>query len=72
MIVFFFRLGDVFVVYCKDKGSKDLPLNSLYNTRLKSIEKHPVLSTLSKKKRVMSINDSFHSNQVEHLKENVK
>ncbi|XP_078323022.1 uncharacterized protein LOC111122713 [Crassostrea virginica] len=69
----FISLGcDVFVVYCKDQGSRDLPPNSLYNSRLKSIEKHPVLSMLSKKKRVMSINDSFHSYQVEHLKENVK
>nr|XP_022320299.1 uncharacterized protein LOC111122713 [Crassostrea virginica] len=63
---------DVFVVYCKDNGSRDLPPNSLYNTRLKSIEKHPVLSMLSNKKRVMSINDRFNSNQADHLKENVK
>nr|XP_022321632.1 uncharacterized protein LOC111123533 isoform X2 [Crassostrea virginica] len=63
---------DVFVVYCKDKGSRDLPPNSLYNTRLTSIEKHPVLFALSKKKRVMSINDRFHSYQVEHLKENAR
>nr|XP_022328121.1 uncharacterized protein LOC111127307 [Crassostrea virginica] len=63
---------DVFVVYCKDKGSRDLPPNSLYNTRLKTIEKHPVLSTLNKKKRVMSIYDSFHSYQVENIKEYVK
>ena len=69
---FFFESGDVFVVYCKDKGSRDLPANSLYNTRLTSIEKHPVLFALSKKKRVMSINDRFHSYQVEHLKENAK
>ena len=60
--------GDVLVVYCKDKGSQDLPPENLYNPRLHSIERHPVLSELKNKKRVLSINDKFHPHQVEHLK----
>ena len=60
--------GDVFVVYCNDKGSQDLPTNNLYNPKLYSIEKHPVLSELKRKNRVLSINDKLHPHQVEHLK----
>nr|XP_022327508.1 uncharacterized protein LOC111126884 [Crassostrea virginica] len=60
---------DVFVVYCKDKGSQDLPPNNLYNPRLQSIERHPVLSELKRKNRVLSINDKFHPHQVELLKQ---
>ncbi|XP_078323273.1 uncharacterized protein LOC111123946 [Crassostrea virginica] len=59
---------DVLVVYCKDKGSQDLPPENLYNSRLQSIERHPVLSELKNRKRVLSINDKFHPHQVEHLK----
>ena len=60
--------GDVLVVYCKDKESQDLPPENLYNSRLHSIERHPVLSELKNKNRVLSINDKFHPHQVEHLK----
>ena len=60
--------GDVFVVYCNDKGSQDLPTNNLHNPKLYSIEKHPVLSELKRKNRVLSINDKLHPHQVEHLK----
>nr|XP_022322398.1 uncharacterized protein LOC111123949 [Crassostrea virginica] len=66
--VFQFLGCDVFVVYCKDKGSQDLPPENLYNPRLQSIERHPVLSELKNRKRVLSINDKFHPHQVEHLK----
>nr|XP_022322400.1 uncharacterized protein LOC111123950 isoform X2 [Crassostrea virginica] len=59
---------DVLVVYCKDKGSQDLPPENLYNPRLHSIDRQPVLSELKNKKRVLSINDKFHPHQVEHLK----
>ncbi|XP_078323020.1 uncharacterized protein LOC144622268 [Crassostrea virginica] len=59
---------DVFVVYCKDKGSQDLPPDNLYNPRLQSIERHPVLSELKRNKRVLSINDKLHPHQVEHFK----
>ena len=59
--------GDVLVVYFKDKGSQDLPPENLYNPRLQSIERHPVLSELKNKKKVLSINDKFHPHQVEHL-----
>ena len=60
--------GDVFVVYCKDKGSQDLPPNNLYNPTLQSIEEHPVLSELKRNNRVLTINDKFHPRQVELLK----
>ena len=60
--------GDVLVVYCKDKGSQDLPPDNLYNPRLQSIERHPVLSELKRKNRVLSIYDKFHPHQVELLK----
>ena len=60
--------GDVFVVYCKDNGSRDLPPNNLYNPRLLSIERHPVLSELKRNNRVLSIYDKFHPHQVELLK----
>ncbi|XP_078323389.1 uncharacterized protein LOC111126719 [Crassostrea virginica] len=59
---------DVFVVYYTDNGSRDLPPNNLYNPRLLSIERHPVLSELKRKNRVLSIYDKFHPHQVEHLK----
>nr|XP_022320500.1 uncharacterized protein LOC111122812 isoform X2 [Crassostrea virginica] len=59
---------DVFVVYCKDKGSQDLPPNNLYNPTLQSIEEHPVLSELKRNNRVLTINDKFHPRQVELLK----
>ena len=60
--------GDVFVVYCKDKGSQDLPPENLYNPRLLSIERHPVLSELKRNNRVLSINDKLHPHQMELLK----
>ena len=60
--------GDVFVVYCKDKGSQDLSPNNLYNLTLQSIEEHPVLSELKRNNRILTINDKFHPHQVEHLK----
>ena len=60
--------GDVFVVYCTDGGSSNLPPENLYNPRLHSIERHPVLSELKRKKRVLSINEKLHPHQVELLK----
>ena len=60
--------GDVFVVYCKDKESSNLQPDNLYNPRLQSIDRHPVLSALKNKRRVLSINDKFHPHQVEQLK----
>ena len=68
LILTCFDSADVFVVYCKDNGSQDLPPNNLYNPRLHSIERHPVLSELKKNNRVMSINEKFHPHQVELLK----
>nr|XP_022324821.1 uncharacterized protein LOC111125366 [Crassostrea virginica] len=59
---------DVLVVYCKDKGSQDLPPENLYNPRLHSTERHPVLSDLKRNKRVLSINEKLHPHQVELLK----
>ena len=60
--------GDVLLVSCKDKGSQDLPPDNLYNPRLQSIERHPVLSELNMNNRVLTIYDKFHPHQVEHLK----
>ena len=60
--------GDVFVVYCKDKESSNLQPDNLYNPRLLSIERHPVLSELKRNNRVLSINDKLHPHQVELLK----
>ncbi|XP_078323274.1 uncharacterized protein LOC111125366 [Crassostrea virginica] len=59
---------DVLVVYCKDKGSQDLPPDNLYNPRLQSIERHPVLSELKRNNRVLTINEKLHPHQVELLK----
>ncbi|XP_078323023.1 uncharacterized protein LOC111123290 [Crassostrea virginica] len=66
--IFKFLKCDVFVVYCKDKGSQNLPRNNLYNPRLHSIERHPVLSELKMNNRVLTINDKFHPHQVDLLR----
>ncbi|XP_078323024.1 uncharacterized protein LOC144622269 [Crassostrea virginica] len=64
----FISLGcDVFVVYCKDRGSENLSPDNLYNTKLKSVERHPVLRKLKERKRVISVNTKFYPHQVSHL-----
>lgn len=54
-------LGDVFLVYCKNKGSQSLSADQLYNTNLHSIRNLPLLSELSHKDRVLSVFKEFHS-----------
>ncbi|XP_078323395.1 uncharacterized protein LOC111126901 isoform X5 [Crassostrea virginica] len=64
----FISLGcDVFVVYCKDKGSQDLSPDNLYIPRLQSVERHPVLRKLKERERVISVNTKFHPHQVSQL-----
>eukprot|EP00105_Crassostrea_gigas_P012783 XP_011428888.1 PREDICTED: uncharacterized protein LOC105329367 isoform X2 [Crassostrea gigas] len=63
---------DVFVVYYRDKNSKSLPKENLYNTKLYSIEKQTVLSRLRSKGRVFSVYDTFHPQQVQMLKSCLK
>ena len=63
----YYGLGDVFVVYCKDKGSQDLSPDNLYNPRLQSVERHPVLRKLKERERVISVNTKFHPHQVSQL-----
>ncbi|XP_078323397.1 uncharacterized protein LOC111126400 isoform X2 [Crassostrea virginica] len=64
----FISLGcDVFVVYCKDKGSQNLSPDNLYNPKLTSVERHPVLRKLKERERVISVNTKFHPHQVSHL-----
>ncbi|XP_078323392.1 uncharacterized protein LOC111126901 isoform X2 [Crassostrea virginica] len=58
---------DVFVVYCKDKGSQDLSPDNLYIPRLQSVERHPVLRKLKERERVISVNTKFHPHQVSQL-----
>lgn len=67
-----FVVGDVFVVYYRDKNSKSLPKENLYNTKLYSIEKQTVLSRLRSKGRVFSVYDTFHPQQVQMLKSCLK
>mmetsp|Transcript_1615 Transcript_1615/g.2520 ORF Transcript_1615/g.2520 Transcript_1615/m.2520 type:complete len:155 (+) Transcript_1615:127-591(+) len=64
----FISLGcDVFVVYCKDKESQNLSPDNLYNPKLTSVERHPVLRKLKERERVISVNTKFHPHQVSHL-----
>nr|XP_022326708.1 uncharacterized protein LOC111126400 [Crassostrea virginica] len=64
----FISLGcDVFIVYCKDRGSENLSPDNLYNPKLKSVERHPVLSKLKERERVISVDTKFHPHQVSHL-----
>lgn len=63
----FLPLGDVFIIYCKDRGSQTLPPNQLYNTRLHSIDQHATLVKLKKKNRVFSVYECLHLQQVELL-----
>ena len=63
----YYGLGDVFVVYCKDKGSQNLSPDNLYNPKLQSVESHPVLSKLKERERVLSVNTKFHPHQVSHM-----
>lgn len=58
---------DVFIIYCKDRGSQTLPPNQLYNTRLHSIDQHATLVKLKKKNRVFSVYECLHLQQVELL-----
>ena len=66
-LFYYYGLGDVFVVYCKDKGSQNLSSDNLYNPRLQSVERHPVLSKLKERMRVISVDTKFHPHQVSHL-----
>lgn len=69
----FLELGcDVFVIYCKDRGSQTLPPNQLYNTKLHSINQHATLVKLKKKNRVFSVYESLHPQQVELLEDCLK
>lgn len=68
----FLPLGDVFIIYCKDRGSQTLPPNQLYNTRLHSIDQHATLVKLKKKNRVFSVYEFLHLQQVELLGDCVK
>ena len=63
----YYGLGDVFVVYCKDKVSQNLSPDNLYNPKLHSVESHPVLSKLKERERVLSVNTKFHPHQVSHM-----
>nr|XP_034299874.1 uncharacterized protein LOC117681042 isoform X2 [Crassostrea gigas] len=63
---------DVFVVYYRDKNSKSLPRENLYNTSLYSIEKQTVLSRLRSRGRVFTVYDTFHPQQVQMLKNCLK
>lgn len=64
----FLELGcDVFVVYCKDRDSQNLPPNQFYNTKLHSINQHATLSKLKKKDRVFSVYKTLHPQQVKLL-----
>lgn len=65
-------LGDVFVIYCKDRGSQTLPPNQLYNTKLHSINQHATLVKLKKKNRVFSVYESLHPQQAELLEDRIK
>lgn len=68
----FLPLGDVFIIYCKDRGSQTLPPNQLYNTKLHSINQHATLVKLKKKNRVFSVYESLHPQQVELLEDRIK
>ena len=68
LVCIYYGLGDVFVVYCKDKGSQDLSPDNLYNPKLTSVERHPVLRKLKERERIISVNTKFHPHQVSHLK----
>lgn len=68
----FLPLGDVFIIYCKDRGSQTLPPNQLYNTRLHSIDQHATLVKLKKKNRVFSVYESLHPQQAELLEDRIK
>lgn len=69
----FLELGcDVFVIYCKDRGSQTLPPNQLYNTKLHSINQHATLVKLKKKNRVFSVYESLHPQQAELLEDRIK
>ena len=63
----YYGLGDVFVVYCKDKVSQNLSPDNLYNPKLHSVESHPVLRKLKERERVLSVNTKFHPHQVSHM-----
>lgn len=65
-------LGDVFLIYCKNKGSRSLPKDEFYNTSLQSINQRPILSTLSNKKRVLTIYDTLYPQQVKLLEDRFK
>ncbi|XP_062595373.1 uncharacterized protein LOC134256711 [Saccostrea cucullata] len=63
---------DVFVIYVRDKGSRNLGRDGLYNPSLFSVEKHAVLHKLKEKRRVLSLYDRFHPQQVKFLEECLK
>lgn len=65
-------LGDVFLIYCKNKGSQSLPKDELYNTSLQSINQRPLLSTLSNQNRVLSVYDTLYPQQVKLLEDRFK
>lgn len=65
-------LGDVFLIYCKNKGSRSLPKDEFYNTSLQSINQRPILSTLRNKKRVLTIYDTLYPQQVKLLEDRFK
>lgn len=61
--------GDVFVVYVRHRYSQTLQEGQLYSPRLHSVDRHPVLSGLNKRKRVFSVYDRFHPHQVKFLED---
>ncbi|XP_061165254.1 uncharacterized protein LOC133174199 [Saccostrea echinata] len=63
---------DVFVVYVRDRGSENLRPNQLYNPQLYSIERHPILSKLKERDRVLSVYNSFLPHQVKFLEDCLK
>lgn len=71
-ILSFCLLGDVFLIYCKNKGSESLPQDEFYNTSLHLINQRPLLSTLSNQNRVLSVYDTFHPQQVKLLEDRFK
>lgn len=56
--------GDVFVLYVRDEEVEN---DSLYHSRLRSVDRHQILSTLKGRNRVLSLNLSFSDYQKKFL-----
>lgn len=63
-------VGDVYVVYVKDKGSRELTSGQLYNQRMSSITIHPELADMSSRQRVLTVYEEFSEYQRGHLAKN--